>query len=153
MQIKLFTIPILQTEDSLTEMNAFLRSQKVLKVEQHLTRSDESSYWCFAISYIARTKTKSHKKERIDYKEVLTPVVFEQFSRLRKIRKELAQQESIPAFVIFSDRELADLAQFEQLTLAAMRKVAGVGDKKIEKYGRYFISTDEANRESYTADQ
>ena len=59
---------------------------------------------------------------------------------MREIRKRLAKEEGVPAYAIFTDAEMAELAKIEILTPAAMRKVKGVGEQKIEKFGKYFIS-------------
>jgi superfamily II DNA helicase RecQ len=59
---------------------------------------------------------------------------------MREIRKRLAAEESLPAYAIFTDEELANLAKIEDLTLAKMKSVKGIGEKKIEKYGRSFLT-------------
>jgi superfamily II DNA helicase RecQ len=140
MQIKLFTIPILGGEQINEEMNRFLRSRKVLQTESHLVTNSEGSFWCFCIKYLSGAVVSPGKKKKIDYREVLDKESFKRFARMREIRKRLAKEEGVPAFAIFTDAEMAELAKIEILTPAAMRKVKGVGEQKIEKFGKYFIS-------------
>ena len=140
MQIKIFTIPIIGGETILDEMNAFLRSKRVLTTENQLVNNDNGSFWCFCIKYLEEeVKTNKFRRNKVDYKEVLDEISFQRFSRMREIRKELSREEGIPAYAIFTDEELAGLAKFEKLTEKSMQTVKGVGDKKVEKYSKYFI--------------
>jgi superfamily II DNA helicase RecQ len=142
MQIKIFNIPIPGGEEINEEMNTFLRSKKVLQTENHLVSNDNGNFWCFCIKYL--NEAPQGKRQKVDYMEVLDKETFQRFADMRKIRKQLAQEEGIPAYAIFTDEELAGLAKLEALTPAAMRSVKGIGEKKIEKYGRHFYTKKEA---------
>lgn len=133
MQIKLFTIPVPGGEALTEDMNVFLRSRKILEVTEQIV----GNHWCFCIKYL--DDTAPNDRQKIDYREVLDSEVFQRFSRMREIRKELANAESVRPYVIFTDAELAELAKMEQLTLASMQSVKGIGEKKTEKYGAKFI--------------
>ena len=63
------------------------------------------------------------------------------FEELRQLRKELAKDENIPPFVIFSDATLWEMADVAPTTLQAMSSVKGVGSFKLNKYGRAFLET------------
>jgi ATP-dependent DNA helicase RecQ len=58
---------------------------------------------------------------------------------LRKKRSEIARREGVPAYIVFSDRTLAEMALRRPSTLAAMSGVRGVGAMKLEKYGSEFL--------------
>ncbi len=139
MQIQIYTIPILGGEALNDELNRFLRSKNVLQVESQLVSYGQNAFWCFCIKYIEE-KGADRGKKRVDYREVLDDASFKRFSRMREIRKQLAQAEAIPAYAVFTDEELAQMAKLEELTLATMKKVKGIGQKKVEKYGAHFIS-------------
>lgn len=139
MQIKIFNIPIPGSEQMNEEMNTFLRSKKVLSVEQQVVQSPNGAFWCFCIRYVEGT-VPSPKK---DYKEILDEVSFQRFSKMREIRKSLSLKEGIPAYAIFTDEEMSELAKIEELTLASMKSIKGIGEKKAEKYGLHFISKPE----------
>ncbi|MHB0915373.1 MAG: DNA helicase RecQ [Thermoleophilia bacterium] len=64
----------------------------------------------------------------------------ELFERLRALRKELADEEKKPAFVVFSDRSLADMAATRPATRAEFLEVHGVGQAKLERYGDRFLA-------------
>ncbi|MDR0393867.1 MAG: DNA helicase RecQ, partial [Tannerella sp.] len=59
---------------------------------------------------------------------------------LRQLRKELAQQEKMPAYIIFSDASLQDMVHKKPLSLEAFADIKGVGETKLKKYGVTFIS-------------
>ncbi len=62
------------------------------------------------------------------------------FEHLRVIRREIAEQAQVPAFVIFNDRTLRDLARRRPTGIKHFRKVHGIGDAKIEKFGKLFCT-------------
>ena len=61
------------------------------------------------------------------------------FAALKSLRGEIARAESMPAYIVFPDRTLAELAVRRPRTLAAMGDVRGVGPAKLEKYGQRFL--------------
>ena len=61
------------------------------------------------------------------------------FDALRNLRRELAEERSVPAFVIFSDAALRDMARRRPSTLAAFRLVSGVGERKQAEFGAQFV--------------
>lgn len=58
---------------------------------------------------------------------------------LRSLRKTLADEMDVPAYVIFSDDSLHDMLKKRPTTLADFAKVSGVGQLKQTRYGQYFI--------------
>jgi len=140
MQIKIFSIPIPFGEVVNEDMNKFLRSKQVLDVDQHVVSGSHGSYWCFSIRYLDEAATRE-RGNKVDYREVLDEPTFKRFSQLREIRKVLAAEEGVPPFVVFSDEELAALAQTAPpLTAASMKNIKGIGDKKMEKYASKVVN-------------
>ena len=72
--------------------------------------------------------------------EALRPL----FDTLRAVRRDLAKDENIPPFVIFSDATLWDMAALKPSSLDAMGDIKGVGSFKLHKYGRSFVSAIQA---------
>ncbi len=58
---------------------------------------------------------------------------------LKVLRTKLAQVQKVPAYVVFSDRTLIELATHRPASLGAMREIHGVGDTKLERYGAAFL--------------
>jgi ATP-dependent DNA helicase RecQ len=69
------------------------------------------------------------------------------FERLRVIRKKFAEEQEVPPFVIFSDKTLHEMCRYFPQTEADMRQITGVGDVKLERYGREFIEEIKAYKE------
>lgn len=63
----------------------------------------------------------------------------ELFETLRELRKELAQKENIPAYLIFSDKVLSEIAEQKPTSLEEFAEIPGIGDFKLKKYGKTFI--------------
>lgn len=61
------------------------------------------------------------------------------FARLRDVRKDIAQVEAVPVYTIFTNEQLAQMVQTRATTKAALEKIAGVGDARIEKYADRFL--------------
>lgn len=81
------------------------------------------------------SKPKRSKRSSSIDEEALRPL----FDALRAARYELAKKEHIPPFVIFSDATLWDMAAHQPQTLEAMAAIKGVGEFKLNKYGKRFI--------------
>ncbi len=61
------------------------------------------------------------------------------FQNLRKWRKQKAQELDMPAFVIFGDQTLKELARKKPTTLADLQKIYGIGENKLEKFGNELL--------------
>jgi ATP-dependent DNA helicase RecQ len=61
------------------------------------------------------------------------------FERLRNVRKGIAEGQKVPPYIIFSDKTLHEMCRRFPSTLSDMRKISGVGDAKLERYGEDFI--------------
>ncbi len=68
------------------------------------------------------------------------PVDEELFERLRALRRALADEQRVPAYVVFSDAALAEMAARRPKTHAALLDVGGVGQAKLERYGDAFLA-------------
>ena len=61
------------------------------------------------------------------------------FDALRAWRAEVAREHGLPAYVIFHDATLAEMARERPATLEALAGVSGVGAKKLEAYGQEIL--------------
>jgi ATP-dependent DNA helicase RecQ len=62
------------------------------------------------------------------------------FERLRTLRRTLADREDVPAYVVFSDAVLHDLARRKPTSLQQMLAISGVGQAKLARYGEVFLA-------------
>lgn len=63
----------------------------------------------------------------------------ELFEELRMLRKEIADKEGMPSYIVFSDVALKQMAVKYPCDLNSFRKISGVGEVKLEKYGLVFV--------------
>ncbi|MBB1333304.1 MULTISPECIES: DNA helicase RecQ [Pseudoalteromonas] len=61
------------------------------------------------------------------------------FAKLRALRKELADADDVPPYVVFNDKTLAEMAQLMPTNDSEFLKVSGVGFTKLNKYGSPFL--------------
>ena len=63
----------------------------------------------------------------------------ERFAALKEWRAEVAREHNLPAYVVFHDATLAEMAQTQPDSLDALAQISGVGAKKLEAYGREIL--------------
>ena len=63
----------------------------------------------------------------------------ERFAALKEWRAEVAREHNLPAYVVFHDATLAEMAQSQPDSLDALAQISGVGAKKLEAYGREIL--------------
>lgn len=62
------------------------------------------------------------------------------FTKLRNLRTEIAREEKVPPYIVFSDKTLTHMCLLKPKTKEEMLKVLGVGEFKFEKYGERFLA-------------
>ena len=86
-----------------------------------------------------RRDTIQRAKARPAVKTLVTDEDAPLLSALRAKRRALAEAQRVPAYVVFNDRTLIEMAETRPATLDAMASITGVGAKKLESYGRAFL--------------
>lgn len=84
-----------------------------------------------------RKRQQEEKEARVDTKG--QAIDNDLFSRLREVRKQIAKESEMPAYIVMSDRSLQDLVLKQPTTIEAMTSVYGIGEYKAEAYGKPFI--------------
>ena len=104
--------------------------------------SGSSGNWCFSVRWRDGALAKdapSKGRAMGDYKEILEPADFACFVRLRELRKELAKKEEVPAYAIFTNEQLAELARARPASPSGLTKIEGIGESRVKKYGTIFL--------------
>ncbi|MDD5722848.1 MAG: DNA helicase RecQ [Syntrophales bacterium] len=99
----------------------------VMRGEQTLTMAAPR------VKPVGATKSTRRKNGDTDYEEEL-------FSRLRTLRKAMADAAGVPPFVIFSDKSLVGMAAALPTDDEAFLNIHGVGTHKLERYGAKFLA-------------
>ena len=61
------------------------------------------------------------------------------FERLRALRRQLADERSVPAYIIFSDVSLREMARRYPANSTEFRSIPGVGEQKLKDFGEAFL--------------
>ena len=94
---------------------------------------------------LVRPKTRPLAVTRTE-KESWGGVDQELFESLRALRHEIATQRGVPAYIIFGNAALRDMARLRPTTTAEFLQVHGVGEKKLKDFGQRFLAHIEAYR-------
>lgn len=62
------------------------------------------------------------------------------FARLRFLRKQIADKENIPPYIVFNDATLQEMAEFLPASKIEMLEINGVGERKFERFGQAFMA-------------
>ena len=101
----------------------------------HGNRQDSGSHLLFGDHNIPVVHA-----ERVIFEEEMSGVEDKKlFEYLRKIRKNLADEQGYPPYIVLSDKSLHELTRMKPTTLQAFGLISGIGEFKIKKYGDTFI--------------
>jgi len=106
-------------------------SRSVLKGEREVTLR----------RYVKPTKVRqtSRSGARTDPTDGMSSVQRSRWERLRAWRSETAREDGVPAYVIFHDATLAELARSAPSTVDELRGIAGIGARKLERFGEALL--------------
>jgi superfamily II DNA helicase RecQ len=141
MQIRLFQFP-LPADPEMVELNQFLASHRVVSVHRETVVTSNGPLLLFVVQYLSAMPANSRPGgtgEAIDYREVLNEHDFNVFCLLRNQRKQLADGDGTAVFKIFSNAHLAAMIQNRCLDLVSMRKIPGLSEAKLQKYGEPMV--------------
>ncbi len=133
----------LEMED---ELNRFLRSVKVVNVKREFVTHDDNLYWSLSVEYLFNRSSNvgddglTKRKSKIDYREVLSDDDFAVFVKLRDWRKKVAEKEAVPVYTIFTNEQLAQIAQNRVISKTGLQEISRVGDARVKKYGDDVVS-------------
>jgi superfamily II DNA helicase RecQ len=144
MGLRFFVVPIHDSSAFEQELNGFLAGHKVVSIDRHLIDQGINSFWAICVDYLSHTPGETGhnpnlSRNRVDYKTVLSPDEFVVFSRLRELRKELAQTEAVPVYALFTNEQLAQMVQRRCRSKSDLSQIEGIGDSKIDKYAERIL--------------
>lgn len=112
----------------------------VLQIGPQMNRLRDENVHVILRMYEEKEPVEKHTKTRkARSTDALTSAGFELFEKLRLLRLEIAREESMPPYIICSDKTLIDMCVKVPHTKAEMLNVNGVGERKYEKYGQRFL--------------
>lgn len=141
--VKIITIPF---QDSLQgfddeRLRRFVDSKKVTSLREFFFLKEGCPYLVFVITYepdlIQNNPSSQTIKQKADesWKKLLSDKDLPLFDNLREWRKNQAETEGVPPYIVFTNKELATLVSQKPQSKNQLGEIAGIGSKKIEKYG------------------
>ena len=103
-------------------------SKGILKGDREIT---------MPVSRVASTSTQNSRRGVQD--DDLGPIDNELFEKLRALRKQLADEQGVPPYVVFGDKSLRQMAAALPVDDEAFLSISGVGQTKLDKYGPAFM--------------
>lgn len=142
MKYKFFVIPAWHPQAGEEALNRFCSQHRVSFVEKQLIEDGPNSYWSICVTWLegeGALTSGQHKKPPVDYKQILDENEFAIFLELRNLRKELAENQGVPPYALFTNEQLATMVQQRINSKTALQAIPGVGQSRVEKYGEFFL--------------
>lgn len=160
MALHFFCIPVFHPQPAQDELNQFLSTQRVVRVERQWLADGDGSCWAVCVETAsgpgplpenlkavagrdnrgAGAPASTSGKVKLDYRDLLSPEDFAVYAQLRALRKEVADREGMPAYAVLNNDQLAALVQRRVGSAAAFGQVEGVGPARVERYAALFLS-------------
>ncbi len=161
MKQKFFRIPVANPEDMEADLNAFCDQHRVSHIDKHFVAEGANSFWAVCVTWSdnegslagSAKRITNPKTGKIDYKEVLNDDDFILYSRLRELRKTIAERDGIAAYNVFTNEQLAAIVQRRISSKTALQEVDGIGQTRADKYGDTFIDCLQSITPPATADE
>lgn len=137
MAFAFFQVPTDAGAELARPLNAFLATHQIVRVTRQWCEAGRESAWAFCVEYLQGPGSGFGlaATAKVDYREVLPPEQFEVFARLRTLRKTLSEREGQPVFAIFTNAQLAEMAQRGCQTVEELKAIPGIGEARAAKYG------------------
>ena len=125
--LKAGNIADLQNKNTKIIIKKFKEKEKISTTKKHKTSFKKDSFSASAESSSAdSTATNSSRNSAL-------------FEALRQLRLQIAKEESVPPYIVFTDRTLIDMCSKLPQNEDEMLNVSGVGQNKLKKYGQRFL--------------
>ena len=148
---RIFNISIPNDGTEEAELNRFLASHRIVSVRTQWVTSGDVPYQVFTVEYSGKTGAPAAIEDgaaagqsdgfRTDYRKLLTQEQFVRYCKMRDARKQIAEETAVKAFVVFTNEQLAAIARLNSPTLADLRKIDGVGESRVAKYGARILAS------------
>jgi len=141
-QVKLFTISASDNGELQRELNSFLTSHRILEIEQKFCENEKGGWWSFCIRYVGENERVKFpvsqqgftKKDKPDYKDVLSQQEYDLFLLLKAARKEISVGDGVLPYNVFTDAELVEIIRLEDKSEKNISAINGIGEKRAQKY-------------------
>ena len=132
MPVKFFTIPFDHASETFhdDDVNDFMLKNSIQNVKAEFFQANGKVYWSVFLFYEAGLLP--HEKEET---ETLTKEQGLLLKQLFAFRKERAEKDGIPVFIVATNKQLKDVVLMKPTTLEQLKQINGFGKKKLQFYG------------------
>ncbi len=124
-----------EDEKLIQEIKQGLKTKQIAEIHQRTNGAIRSRIK--KLNDVIGDETTTNNENTVDISEAINE---ELFLKLKELRKEISNYESIPAFCVFPDVSLIEMSIFCPRTKQEMLNITGVGEAKYDKYGERFLS-------------
>jgi len=141
MKYRVFTVPAHDDGQACAALDRFCADKRIIGVEKQLVLDGQASFWAFCVTYLDGNRVApTGRKNKIDYREVLSERDFAVYAELRTLRKQLAEEKGVPAYALFNNEQLAEMVQSRARTTAALSRIRGIGEQRLADYAEPFLA-------------
>jgi len=134
---RIITIPFDRTQKGFDDgdLSRFLLNKEVKSYKTAFFEDGGEKYWTLLLEYDpVLKKSRGREEEHLDESQRTL------LNRLKAWRKEKAEKDGVPVYIIGINKELVDIVKETPRTLEALKNVKGFGQAKVSKYGNEIIN-------------
>ena len=133
---KIITIPFDAREKAFDTgpLNEFVQNKKILSSNAVFFQEEMGHYWCVFLQY-EPIKEKHSEKEAPELDDRQSRLL----DKLKVWRRQKAEAQGVPVYVIATNRELEDVVIKKPDSIAALKTIRGFGKSKVERHGKEII--------------
>jgi len=140
MNFRIITIPFDETKELFLEeeLNKFTVNKKILNYKAEFFVKNDKAFWTIFIEYEnvhleSKGQSTKHIESSLSESDKLL------FQKLKDWRKETAEKQGYPVYIVANNKELLSIINDKPKSLEALKNIEGFGVKKIESYGKEII--------------
>jgi len=137
LQYASFLLPFHAGSAEQDELNRFLRGHRIVQTRKEPVDSEGASGWAVLVEYLdspEKSADGQQPRSKVDYKEILNAADFSLFSKLREVRKKLAEENGLPVYAVCTNEQLAEIAKRRPANMTECMQIEGIGQGKADKY-------------------
>ena len=136
MPIRILTVPFDPAHDLFQDedLSKFLLNKRVKTLRPEFFQLDGRAFWSVFVEYESvMPDTSSRRADDLNEPQRLL------YQRLREWRKEAAERDGFPVFLLATNSQLTEIVKQAPRSLEALRQIRGFGKKKLTRYGEQIV--------------
>lgn len=148
MLVKIFTLRFSEHIEGFDDEHVrnFMINNNIISIREHFFQKGDVPYWSIMLVYEPMMEHRAVRKEehqgdkKDDYRSLISKENMPLFNLLREWRNERAIKDGVPPYVLFTNRQLAEIAEQSPDSINKLAGIEGIGKMKLKKYGREVLS-------------